>query len=73
MSAPGGRGHCKGLTILVTIELYQDKRLNPRNAAGSSVFPFRAKSASICPITLANLNPCPLKPAAIITFSCRGK
>ena len=45
------------------------KRRSERKSIGRSLAPRVARSASASPITLANLNPCPLKPQARMTRS----
>jgi hypothetical protein len=47
-------------------------RLGLRNSIGCRVVPSLAKSASTSPITLENLKPCPLNPAAKVRFSRLG-
>lgn len=47
-------------------------RRGDRNPIGCGVAPVRARSARISPTTLANLKPCPEKPAAMATCGCSG-
>jgi hypothetical protein len=67
----GGLGGSVGV-LLLNFSDDPANRPGARKPIGCDVEPSRARSARMAPTTLANLKPCPEKPAAIATRDCSG-